>query len=99
MLANPSKNPHHQVVPEPELSQRISASTGLSDPEAERVIDDVLAYYHEPVDDYVRRRHAELQLYGIRNAQAFGRIAGELRARVVAAPELTERQLRRIVYG
>lgn len=93
------RTPHHQEVPDPELSQRISASTGLSDREAQRVIDDVLAYFREPVDDYIRRRHAELQLYGIRNAQAFGRIAGELRARVVAAPVLTERQLRRIVYG
>jgi hypothetical protein len=98
LQAGPS-SPHHRWVPDPELRKRVAASTGLSEPAADRVIDDVLAYYREAVEDYVRRRHTELQLYGTRNAEAFQRIGGELRARLVAAPELTERQLRRIVYG
>ena len=51
------------------------------------------------MDDYVRRRHAHLRTYGARNAEIFSRIAAELEERVVAAPPLTERQLRRIVYG
>lgn len=87
------------AVPDAELLERIAATTGLSDAEAQRVIDDVLAFYREPVEDYVRRRHAELQLYGTRNAAAFAGIAAELRDRLVGAPELSERQLRRIVYG
>lgn len=60
---------------------------------------DVLAWYREPVQDVVRRRHAEHQLRGVRNADAFVLIAEELRERLVAAPPLSERQLRRIVYG
>lgn len=84
---------------DPELTARIAATTGLTDAEAQRVIDDVLAFYAEPVDAFVRRRHSELQLTGTRNAQAFARIAGELRDRLVGAPDLSERQLRRIVYG
>ncbi len=82
-----------------ELVDRIAVSTGLTHGEASRVIDDVLAWYRQGVDDVVRRRHAELQLHGVRNAQAFPRIAGELRHRLVAPPELSLRQLRRIVYG
>jgi hypothetical protein len=53
----------------------------------------------EPVESYVRRRHAHLKTYGTRNPEIFARIADELTARVVAAAPLTERQLRRIVYG
>lgn len=87
------------VVSDAELLERVAATTGLSAAEAQRVIDDVLAFYAEPVVDYVRRRHAELQLYGTRNERAFGQIATELRHRLVGAPELSERQLRRIVYG
>ena len=75
------------------------ATTGLSRAEASRVVEDVVAYLSEPVEDYVRRRHAELKTYGAKNPEIFERIAGELAERVVAAPELTERQLRRIVYG
>ena len=35
----------------------------------------------------------------MKNPQIFGQIAAELDRRVVAAPPLSERQLRRIVYG
>jgi hypothetical protein len=84
---------------DPELTERIVASTGLSPAEAERVIEDVVAFHAEPVEEYVRRRHAHLKTYGAKNAEIFARIAAELADRVVAAPVLTERQLRRLVYG
>ncbi len=84
---------------DPELVDRIAVTTGLPPTVARRVIEDVVAWYAESVEDYVRRRHAHLQLYGTRNAEAFRIIAAELRERPVKAPELSERQLRRIVYG
>ena len=80
------------------LVDHLVTGTGLTAAEARRVAEDVLAYYAEPVEAYVRRRHAELRTYGGRNADIFARIAVELRDRVVAAPSLSERQLRRIVY-
>jgi hypothetical protein len=82
-----------------ELVKRVSASTGLSAGEAARVVADVLGWYREPVEDYVRRRHAQLRMYGKRNNEIFAVIAAELRGRLVAAPGLSARQLRRIVYG
>ena len=85
--------------PDPALVDRIVASTGLSPADAQRVVEDVVAFHSEPVEDYVRRRHAYLKTYGAKNDAIFARIAEELGARVVAAPRLTERQLRRIVYG
>ncbi len=75
------------------------AGTGLSVAEATRVVEDVIAFHAEPVERYVRRRHAELKTYGAKNDEIFARLRGELAARVVAAPDLSERQLRRIVYG
>lgn len=79
--------------------RHLAATTGLGPTEAARVVEDVLAFHAEPVEDVVRRRHAELQLRGARNAEIFTRIRSELATRLVAAPELSERQLRRIVYG
>jgi hypothetical protein len=58
----------------------------------------VVAFHRTPVEEYVRRRHAHLKTYGAKNPEIFARIAEELADRVVAAPPLTERQLRRIVY-
>ncbi len=90
---------HARVVPDPDLVSHVVATTSLTPGEAARVIDDVIAFHAQPVEVYVRERHARLQAYGARNAEIFTRIAEELRERVVAAPELSERQLRRIVYG
>jgi hypothetical protein len=81
------------------LLAHLVATTELTEAEAVRVVEDVLAFHAEPVETYVRRRHAELKTYGVRNPEIFARLAGELATRVVAAPALSERQLRRIVYG
>ena len=85
--------------PDAALVGRIAASTGLSVAEAARVVEDVVAFHAEPVEDVVRRRHAQLRAGGARNDEIFARIAAELADRVVAAPRLSERQVRRIVYG
>ena len=87
------------VTADPELVERIATSTGLSPADAARVVEDVVAFHAEPVEEYVRRRHAQLKTFGEKNPEIFARIADELAGRVVAAPPLTERQLRRIVYS
>jgi hypothetical protein len=87
------------VAADSELVERIISSTGLTQAEAARVIEDVVAFHAEPVEEFVRRRHAHLKTYGAKNPEIFARIAEELAARVFASPQLTERQLRRIVYG
>lgn len=81
------------------LVDHIVASTGLSAAEAARVVQDVLAFHAESVEDYVRRRHAELKTRGAKNAEIFALLTEELDQRVFAAPTLTERQLRRLIYG
>ncbi|MGZ6678073.1 MAG: hypothetical protein ACXVEK_07855 [Nocardioides sp.] len=86
-------------APDPALVDHLVATTGLSAAEAARVVEDVVAFHAEPVEAYVRRRHAHLKTYGAKNPEIFARIAEELASRVVAAPELSERQLRRLVYG
>jgi len=82
-----------------ELVARVAASTGLSPGEATRVVADVLGWYREPLEAFVRRRHAHFRRLGNKNDEIFAIIAAELADRLVAAPALSARQLRRIVYG
>ena len=96
-LATP--RPHDRPVPDPALVAHVVATTSLTPGEAARVVEDVIAFHAQPVEDYVRARHASLRTYGAKNPEIFARIAEELSHRVVAAPDLSERQLRRIVYG
>ena len=82
-----------------ELVDHLTRSSPLSRGEALRVIQDVLAYFDETTTEFVRRRHRALQAQGLVNAEIFERIEADLKSRAVAPPELTLRQLRRIVYG
>jgi len=82
-----------------ELVARVAASTGLSPGEATRVVADVLGWYREPLEAFVRRRHAHFKRLGNKNDEIFALIAAELAERLVASPTLSARQLRRIVYG
>ncbi|GAA3197149.1 hypothetical protein GCM10010486_78480 [Nonomuraea roseoviolacea subsp. carminata] len=82
-----------------ELIVHLTRTSGLGPGEAARVVADVLSYFSEPVEEFVRRRHGELKSRGLTNDEIFPRVAAELRGRRVAAPELSLRQLRRIVYG
>ncbi|WP_030542353.1 hypothetical protein [Streptomyces albus] len=82
-----------------DLVDHLVRSTPLHRGEAVRVVLDVLAYFDETVEDFVRRRHRELRSAGLANAEIYDRIAAELPHRAVAPPELSLRQLRRMIYG
>jgi hypothetical protein len=82
-----------------DLVGHLTRTTPLTQGEAVRVLSDVLGYFAEPAEAYVRRRHAELRAAGLTNDPIFERIAAELPLRRVAPPELSRRQLRRMVYG
>ena len=43
------------------LVEHLERTTRLSPLEAERVVEEVLAYFHESLEAFVTRRHAELQ--------------------------------------
>jgi hypothetical protein len=83
-----------------DLISNVAASTGLPEATASRVVADVAAYFSETVDQFVRRRHAELQDKGNkRNDDIWPQLGAELTSRRFSAENLSERQLRRIVYG
>ena len=67
--------------------------------EVGRLVDELLAYFSESVDEFVVRRHRELQTEELRNDEIFERLADELRQRRFAAPSLSQRQIRRLIYG
>ncbi|GAA2645910.1 hypothetical protein GCM10010412_008180 [Nonomuraea recticatena] len=82
-----------------DLIAHLTRTSPLGPGEAARVVAEVLSYYSETVEEFVRRRHGELKSRGLTNDEIFPRIAAELPARRMAPPELSLRQLRRIVYG
>ena len=81
------------------LLEHLERTTRLSAAEVRRLVAEVLEYFSEPLERFVARRHAELQSEELKNPEIFARIAAELRQRRFAAPDLSERQIRRMIYG
>jgi hypothetical protein len=82
-----------------DLIAHVTRSSTLGVGEAERLIAEVVGYFSEPAETFVRRRHGELKARGLTNDRAFQLIADELRQRLVPPPDYSQRQLRRIIYG
>ena len=82
-----------------DLIGRLTQSSRLNEREARHLVDEVLAFLDEPLELFVRRRHRELQRQGLGNADIYRRIATEAGQRLFRAGALSERQIRRLIYG
>lgn len=82
-----------------ELVDYLARSSRLSAQEATRLVNEVLAFMSEVPEDFIRRRHLALQAQGLSNRAIYLQISDELANRRFRAPEYSERQLRRIIYG
>ena len=87
-------------APQPqELIDHLCRLGALDAPQARRLLAEVLAFYDETPETFIRRRHRELQLAGFANAAIYRRLLAELSARRFAAEPRSERQIRRAIYG
>ena len=82
-----------------ELLAHLSRVSRLSRTEARHVVEEICAYFTESLEAYVTRRHHELQRDGLANRVIYRHIAAELDGLRFPAPPLTERQIRRLIYG
>lgn len=82
-----------------DLIQYLQHLQGYTEEEAGRVLDEILNYFDETWEAFVQRRHKELQQAGRTNNSIYARIQEELKLRRFVAPELSARQIRRIIYG
>ena len=81
------------------LIDHLIHTSGLGRSEAHRIVEEVVSFYGETPEAFVVRRHRELQAEGMRNRAIYTRVAAEMEVWRFRAPQLSERQLRRIVYG
>jgi hypothetical protein len=82
-----------------ELIARLAQSSRLTERETTHLVGEVLAYLDDSLEQFVRRRHRELQRGGLRNPQIYERVAEEAVQRRFRAEPLSARQIRRLIYG
>ena len=82
-----------------DLVRHVAMSTGLDEATATRVVADVMAYFGQTVEEYVVQRHENLKSRNRKNDEIWPLIMDELKTRRFTADGLSERKLRRMVYG
>lgn len=81
------------------LFEHLTSHWGISQHHARNLVVEVLNYFNETIDSYVRRRHQELQASGLSNASIYQQLMTEVDQRRFRSTALSERQIRRIIYG
>ena len=81
------------------LLRHLERTTRLERAEARRLVGEVIAYFGESLPEFVARRHRELQAESLRNEAIYRRIAEEAQERRFEVGKLSERQIRRLIYG
>jgi hypothetical protein len=74
-------------------------TTRLTPSEADHVVGEVMSFLNDRPEELVSRRHRALQAEGVPNSEIYSRLRGELAAWRFRAPDYTERQIRRLIYG
>jgi hypothetical protein len=83
----------------PQRRRYLEDKYGLEPEELGSLLEELWAFTDETAEDFVRRRHGELQREGLRNEAIYRRLAREALTGRFTCPPLSLRQVRRIVYG
>ncbi len=83
----------------PDLIDHLSRVAALSESQTQQVVAEVLAYFNEDKELFIRRRHHEMQQQGLSNPVIFASLQSEVTGRLFPAGHTSERQIRRIIYG
>jgi hypothetical protein len=85
------------------LSQKqksyISENYGLDARTVDRLLEDLWSFTAVTAGAYALRRHGELKAKGERNEEIYARLLSELEGGRFQTEELSERQVRRMIYG
>lgn len=84
---------------DPDLLDYLQSLTGLPASHCRRLVEDILSRFDETLERFVQRRHLELKAEGLRNEEIYARLIEEVAGRRFVAPELSTRQVRRMIYG
>jgi len=63
------------------------------------LVEDLGDYFSRDSKDFISFRHQQLHSEGLKNNEIYIQIQNELKERRFAAPEMSIRQIRRVIYG
>ena len=82
-----------------DLIDHLCRHSPLTAEQARQIVAEVNNYYRESVATFVCRRHKELQRQGLSNSAIYDALMNEMPERRFSQEPLSERQIRRLIYG
>jgi len=82
-----------------DLIDHLCRHSPLTADQARQIVAEVNHYYRESVASFVCRRHKEMQHQGLSNSAIYEALINELPERRFSQAPLSERQIRRLIYG
>lgn len=86
------------TVPQ-ELVDHLCRTSRLTASEARQLVAEVNHFYGETVEQFLLRRHQELQLRGLSNSTIFTTLQSEIEDWRFSGKPMSVRQIRRTIYG
>ena len=84
---------------EPGFRDHLLRIVDVSERQLDKLLLELMDHWSETQEEHVLRRHRELQRDGVPNRLVYGAIRDDLSGRRYAPRSLTERQIRRLIYG
>ena len=84
---------------ESDLLAHLQAVTGLEPAVLRKILGEMIDWFDEDLSTWIHRRHQELRRQGLSNREIYPLLLEEARRMLVRPNSLSERQIRRLIYG
>ncbi len=88
-----------KIISKEEFKDHVLSISPISEGQFEKLLEEINNYYDIGVKEYIQTRHLELKKLGMKNEEIYRTLLDEIGQRRFASPELSLRQVRRIIYG
>jgi hypothetical protein len=82
-----------------DLQSHLTLTFGISGSEFDRLYEEFAAFFDVTLEAFVQRRHLELHKAGKRNDEIYSILLQEIGTMRFSVRDVSERQIRRLVYG
>ena len=77
----------------------IISSFNINEKDFDRLFEEFLSYFGETAEQFIMKRHLQLRDKGMKNEDIYLKLLDEIKFIRFKSPELSPRQIRRIIYG
>jgi len=81
-----------------ELKERLFHIIPIENIDYNKLYEEILSFFSETEENYLIRRHKELQNDGYKNNEIYPMLSEEITQRLFKGNKLTDRQIKRIIY-